>query len=83
MDEILKMYLDSIENLLVSILLELKKQNNDDVIKKGDKVIYDNKIYYYGSFEEGVHILCDRFMSALIGTPNGEKIIKAGSDTNE
>ena len=36
MDEILKMYLDSIENLLLGILLELKKQSNDAVIKKGD-----------------------------------------------
>lgn len=67
MDNVLQSYLSSIEGLLDSINNELKKQNSNDVIKKGDKVIYDNNVYYYGGFEDGVHILCDRFMRANIG----------------
>ena len=76
LDEIIKL-LKSSKN--TKAIKSSKDTNVDDVIKKGDKVVYDGKEYYYIGFSDNMHVLGDRFLRAMIGVENGDLIKKAVS----
>ena len=76
LDEIIKL-LKSSKN--IKLLKSSKDTNADDIIKYGDKVIYEGTEYYYMGYHEDHHVLGDRFLRAMIGVENGDLIKKAVS----
>lgn len=70
------------ENIVDKALTELEKLKknamNDDVIKVGDKVIYQGKEYFYCGYEKGYYNIGNKFLNPLRGVPykNVDEIIK-------
>jgi hypothetical protein len=59
------------------VTLKVVETEKTDVIKYGNKVIYEGKEYYYMGFSDNMHVLGDRFLRAMIGVGNGDLIRKA------
>jgi len=71
------MSIEDMEPILNRLDEIIKLLKSSDVIKEGDKVVYDGKEYYYLGFSDNMHVLGDRFLRAMIGVENGDLIKKA------